>query len=161
MKVWPALIGINPAELIAPFKEGFPRGIEHGLDPRKSRNRREILPSFDALPITGTEPGSFCRLLLRDACLDPHGRNISPETCATGTGHRLFRWHAGNRRGNEIHATRGFTSFLGTATPSLISPKPMLNGTPTAPSWISEWTVRRLHRTQVIFENKPTPVNEA
>ena len=137
MKVWLALIGINPTESIAPFKEGFPRAIQHGLDPRESGNRREILPSFDALPIPGTEPRSFGCLLLRDACLDPHGRNIFPKTCTMGTGHRLFRWHGANRRGNENHTTRGFTSFLGTATPSLIPPTPMLTGTPPARTWNS------------------------
>lgn len=118
-----------------PFKEGFPRAIQHGLDPRKSRNRREILPSFDALPIPGTEPGSFGRLLLRDACLDPHGRNIFPKTSAMETGHRLFRWHAVNRRGNEIHATRGFTSFFGSAMPSLPHPKLMKAGKTIDCSW--------------------------
>lgn len=137
MKVCPILIGINPAGSIAPFKEGFPRGIEHGLDSHKCRNRREILTCLDALPIPRAESTSLCRLLLRDACLDPHGRNIAPETCATGTGHRLFRWHAANRRGNEIYATRGFTSFFGTDTPLVPPPKLMNAGTTIACSWIT------------------------
>lgn len=137
MKVWLTLIGINPAGSITPFKEGLPRTFKHGLDPRKRGNRREILPSLDTLPIPRTETRSLRRLLLRDACLDPHGRNISPETCAKRTGHRLFRWHGRYRLEKENLATRGFTSFSENATPSLPSPKLMNAGTSIACSWIS------------------------
>jgi len=135
MKICPTLIGINPAVSIAPIKEGFPRTIQHGLDPHKCRNRREILPRFDALPVSRTESRSFGRLLLRDACPDPHGRNISPETCAKGTGHRLFRWHPADRRGNENIRTRGFTSLSQIATGFLL-PQKMLARTPIVRSWI-------------------------
>lgn len=146
MKVWPTLRGSNPAGSIAPFKEGFPRAIQHSLDPRKCGNRREILTSFDALPIPRTEPGPLRRLLLRDTCLDPHGRNISPETCATGTGHRLFRWHGRYRLENENHATRGFTSFSENATPSWIPPNLM----PT------EYEMRRLDEIGPLMVFWPT-----
>ena len=154
MKVCPTLIGINLAGSIAPFKEGFPRAIQHGLDPRKRGNRREILPSLNTLPIPRTETRSLRRLLLRYTCLDPHGRNISPETCTTGTRHRLFRWHASNRRGNENLATRGFTSFSEDATPSLISPILM----PTEyrnPSARRNWTLDGLLAVTILLPSAP------
>jgi len=121
---------------IAPLEEGFPRAIQHGLDPRKCRNRRKILSSLDALPIPCAELRTFRRLFLRDARIDPHGHNISAETCATGTGHRLFRWHSAEIRVNPKNRTRGFTSFPQTATPLMAPPKLMLPGTPLACSWI-------------------------
>lgn len=159
MKICPALIGIKPAVSIAPIKEGFPRTIQHGLDPRQCRNRRKILPGFDTLPIPSTEPRSFRRLLLRDACPDPHGRNISPETRAQGTGHRLFRWHGRYRCPKEIHATRGFTSLFENDTSSFPLPKLMNAGTPIACSWIS--LNGQLPRTIPRAEHKNNAANYA
>ena len=157
MKVWLTLIGINPAGSITPFKEGLPRTFKHGLDPRKRGNRREILPSLNTLPIPRTETRSLRRLLLRDACLDPHGRNISPKTCAKGTGHRLFRWHGRYRLENENLATRGFTSFSEGATPSLISPILM----PTEyrnPSARQNWTLDGLLAATFLLPSSPAIV---